>query len=116
MAANVSRAVKALRDLYDLPFGGKRRGRLVLTREQVGQMLAVKKVHESTVDELQTDALEEENLVVAELADQLYGVIDAAVAARWRRVPKKNLSDVLGDTGSRTGSGAETHDDTDEEE
>ena len=90
VAANFKRAVKALRDLYDLPFGGKRRGRLVLTREQVAQILAVKKLHEGAVAELQIDALEEQDLVVAELADQLYGVIDVAVAARWRRVRKKS--------------------------
>ena len=106
MPANVAGAVKTLRTLYDRSFGGKERGRFVLTREQVGQILGVKKLHEVTLSELQTDALNEADLVVSELSDQLYGIIDATVAARWRRLPKKNLSDVLGEAGSRTGSDA----------
>jgi hypothetical protein len=116
MAANIPRAVKALRDLYELPFGSKRRGRFVLTREQLGRMLNVKKLHDSTIVGLQIDALEEENLVVAELADQLYGIMDATVVAGWRRVPKRNLSDVLDDSDSGTSDDIETHEDGDDDE
>jgi hypothetical protein len=116
VAADVQGAVKALRSLYDLSFSSKRRGRFVLTREQLGQMLAVKKLHEVTVSDLQTEALEQEDLVFAELGNQLYGVVDAAVAARWRRIPKKSLADVLGQTSPRTSRRIEIHDDTDEEE
>jgi hypothetical protein len=114
--ADVEGAVGALEVLYGTPFGGKRLGRFVLSRDQVKLMLGVKKLREIMFTELQALALERSELVISELPDDLFAVIAAPKAARWRKVPKAVLVDTLkiGDLGM--GAAAHQSDEPDVDE
>jgi hypothetical protein len=97
----IDRAVGMLELLHAKAFGSKSMGRFVVTRDQMKQMLGVKNLHEGTFLDLQAHALERSELVISELPDDLFGVVAARKAIRWRRVPKAVLADVvnIGDIG-----------------
>jgi hypothetical protein len=79
-------AMKLWRDLYEEAFRGKERGRFCLTREQLKEALDTEKLHRSTIDRLQDEALKL-GLVIVDL-DDLFPCIEKDVVRRYRRPPR----------------------------
>lgn len=73
-------------DLYEAPFRGKSRGRFAITRAQVKQALGVEKLHASTVERLQDEAL---NLGLAIIdLDDVFACAEVGVLRKYRRPPR----------------------------
>jgi hypothetical protein len=78
-------AEKLWRDVYEEPFRGKERGRFCLTREQLKSALGVDRLHASTVQRLQDEALAI-GLVIIDL-DDLFPCVEVKVLRKYRRPP-----------------------------
>ena len=72
-------------DLYEEPFRGKERGRFCLTREQLRIALDTERLHASTIERLQDEALSL-GLVIIDL-DDLFPCIEVGVVRKYRRPP-----------------------------
>jgi len=94
--ADVAAAVADLRELHATNFGGKRMGRFTLSREQVAELLRVKVAHDKTINLLSQAALNDADLVLAQSGSNLYSVVAARKATRWRKVPRAVLTDLIG--------------------
>lgn len=78
-------ARKLWRELYEEPFRGKDRGRFCLTREQLRTALDTSRLHASTIERLQDEALTL-GLIIIDL-DDVFPCIEVRVARRYRRPP-----------------------------
>lgn len=94
--ADIDAAVQDLRALYNSNFGGKRVGRFRLNRDQVAALLRVKVAQDKTIQLLSEAALNDADLVLAQCGGGLYSVVAARKAARWRKVPRSTLNDLVG--------------------
>lgn len=73
--------------LYEAEFRGKDRGRFCLTREQLRIALNTDRLHASTVQRLQDEALAI-GLVIIDL-DDVFPCVEARVVRRYRRPPRE---------------------------
>lgn len=105
--ADIETAVANLRRLHDMPFGGKRMGRLVLTRDQVADLLGVMVAHDKTIRLFSEAALNDEDLILAQAGRGVFAVVAARKARAWRKVPRAILSDLIGRTPAGDDSVAE---------
>jgi hypothetical protein len=84
---DVARVARLLwEQVYEESFRGKRRGRFGLTRGQLKQALGVRKLHGSTVERLQEEALRI-GMAVVDL-DDVFTCVDVAVLRKYRRPPR----------------------------
>ncbi len=113
--ANIELAVADLRRLHDMPFGGKRMGRFMLTRDQVADLLRVAVAHDKTIRLFSEAALNDVDLVLTQAGRGVYGVVAASKARRWRKVPRAVLTDLIGET-SGTDDNMPDDDETDDGE
>lgn len=80
-------AVKLWTDIYEEEFRGKDRGRFCLTREQMRQALDTDRLHASTIQKLQDEALSL-GLVIIDL-DDLFPCVEVRIVRRYRRPPQE---------------------------
>jgi hypothetical protein len=73
-------------DLYEREFRGKSRGRFAITRAQIKQALGVEKLHASTIERLQDEALAL-GLVIVDL-DDVFACVEIGVLRKYRRPPR----------------------------
>ena len=78
-------AHKLWRDIYEEAFRGKERGRFCLTREQMRIALDTERLHATTIERLQDEALSL-GLVIIDL-DDLFPCIEVNVVRKYRRPP-----------------------------
>jgi hypothetical protein len=85
--AEIHRVAEQLYEgVYEESFRGKRRGRFAITRAQLKQALGVRKLHASTVERLQDEALGI-GMAVVDL-DGLFACVDVDVLHKYRRPPR----------------------------
>ncbi len=77
---------KLWREVYEHAFRGKKRGRFAITRDQMRLALGVKKLHGSTIQRVQDEALDL-GLIVIDL-DDLFPCIEIKVVRKYRRPSK----------------------------
>jgi len=82
------------REVYERPFRGKERGRFAVTREQLRRALGVERLHDSTVKNLQEEALKL-GLIIIDL-DNLFPCIEVKVVRQYRRPPKSVFNEIFG--------------------
>ncbi len=80
-------------DLYEREFRGKSRGRFAITRAQIKQALAVEKLHASTIERLQDEALDL-GLVIVDL-DDVFACVEIGVLRKYRRPPRTIFEDLF---------------------
>lgn len=73
------------RNVYEKSFRGKSRGRFLVTREQLKTALNVQKLHGSTIELLQEEALQT-GLVIIDL-DDVFVCVETKVLRGYRRPP-----------------------------
>jgi len=86
-------AAKLRREMYEESFRGKDRGRFCLTREQVKRALGVERLHTSTIERLQDEALRV-GLVIIDLDDR-FPCVELGVARRYRRPPEEVFTKIF---------------------
>jgi hypothetical protein len=78
-------AGKLWRDVYEDSFRGKDRGRFCLSREQLKSALNTSRLHATTIERLQDEALSL-GLVIIDLDDR-FPCVEVRVVRRYRRPP-----------------------------
>lgn len=78
-------AGKLLTDVYEENFRGKDRGRFCLTRGQLKSALCTSRLHATTIERLQDEALSL-GLVIIDL-DDLFPCVEVRVIRKYRRPP-----------------------------
>lgn len=78
-------AAKLKKDVYEAAFRGKDRGRFCLTREQLKAALGTSRLHATTVEHIQDEALSL-GLVIIDL-DDLFPCIEVRIVRKYRRPP-----------------------------
>jgi hypothetical protein len=78
-------AVKLWTAVYEEPFRGKDRGRFCLTREQMKAALGTGRLHATTIERLQDEALSL-GLVIIDL-DDLFPCVEVRIIRKYRRPP-----------------------------
>jgi len=73
--------------VYEAEFGGKTRGRFIVDRGHLKDLLGVKRLHNSTLLRL-TDACLEEGLVLIDMDDRI-GFAESRYVEKWRKVPDR---------------------------
>lgn len=74
-------------DIYEETFRGKDRGRYCLTREQLKATLNTSRLHATTIERLQDEALSL-GLVIVDL-DDLFPCIEVKIVRKYRRPPRE---------------------------
>jgi hypothetical protein len=77
-----------LAELHGKTFGGKSRGRYLISHDQLRDLSGRQVLKESIIGPIGTHLLNEHKLALIDLG-YAYGVIDANKVLAWRRVPKK---------------------------
>lgn len=83
-----------LKQIYELEFGGKGRGRYKISRSNFRQLSKRRRLEESTIIRIIDEAFEE-GLIVTDLGDY-FSVVEHSVMANYRPVPKSVLKDFIG--------------------
>lgn len=78
-----------IKTIYESRFGGKDKGRFLLSRSQLRQLAGMKRLEDTTKD-LIVEAAYEAGYVVTDLGDD-FAVIDEDVMHRFRKVPERLL-------------------------
>jgi hypothetical protein len=78
-------AAKLWADVYEDEFRGKDRGRFCLSREQMKAALCTDRLHASTIERLQDQALSL-GLIIIDL-DDLFPCLEAKIVRKYRRPP-----------------------------
>ena len=76
---------------YEATFGGKDRGRFLVSRDDLRTLLGVKRLHASTVEKL-IDACLELGLVVIDM-ESSFGFAEAKFVEKWRKVPTRLIDE-----------------------
>jgi hypothetical protein len=84
---------KLWREVYEHPFRGKKRGRFAITRDQMRLALGVKKLHGSTIQRVQDEALDL-GLIIVDL-DDLFPCIEIKVVRKYRRPSKAVFEEIF---------------------
>ena len=78
-------------NLYEATFGGKVRGRFLVSRDDLKKLLGVKRLHPSTVEKL-IDACLELGLVVIDM-ESSFGFAETTFVDKWRKAPTRLIDD-----------------------
>ncbi|WFL67439.1 hypothetical protein [Pantoea sp. X85] len=73
------------REIYEATFGGKTRGRFIIDREQMRDLLGTSKLHETTLAKLYVACLDID-LVMIDL-DGVFAFIEAGLVRKYRKAP-----------------------------
>ena len=88
-------AHKLWADVYEASFRGKDRGRFCITRKQLKKALLVERLHATTIERLQDEALSR-GLIIIDL-DDLFPCIEVDVVRRYRRPPTETFAKFFDD-------------------
>lgn len=80
-------------NLYEASFGGKTRGRFLVSREDLKKLLGVKRLHPSTLEKL-IDACLELGLVVIDM-ESSFGFAESNFVEKWRKAPTRLVDDEI---------------------
>ncbi|MBN7767343.1 hypothetical protein [Pectobacterium brasiliense] len=72
-------------DIYEESFGGKPRGRFLIDREQMRDLLGTSKLHDSTLAKLYVACLDV-GLIMIDL-DGVFAFIEAQLVRKYRKAP-----------------------------
>lgn len=72
-------------DIYEESFGGKERGRFLIDRKQMRDLLGTSKLHDSTLSKLYTACLDE-GIIMIDL-DEVFAFIEARMVRKYRKAP-----------------------------
>lgn len=72
-------------EIYETQFGGKSRGRFLIDREQMRDLLGTSKLHETTLAKLYVACLDID-LIMIDL-DGVFAFIEAGLVRKYRKVP-----------------------------
>lgn len=81
--------VQILGEIYELKFGGKRRGKYRITRVDLRKLAGRKKLHATIVEEIK-DLMLESGYLMGEVADY-FVLIDVRVIEGYRKLPRAIL-------------------------
>jgi hypothetical protein len=84
-------ALRLWEEIYEDEFGGKSRGKFLISRDDLKQLLGVRRLHSSTVRNL-ADACLNRGLVVIDL-DGYFAMVELIFIEKWRRVPRRIIKD-----------------------
>jgi len=73
------------RNIYEEGFGGKDRGRFLIDRKQVRDLLGTSKLHDSTLTKLYAACLDE-GIIMIDL-DEVFAFIEAKMVRKYRKAP-----------------------------
>lgn len=86
--ANIPLAGDRMKEIYESAFAGKNRGRYLLSRDQMAELLDVANAHDTTIIKLGEHVLEEYDLCVIQRHHNRFGVVSARKVGAWRKVTK----------------------------
>jgi len=90
--ANIEQAAKRIFEIYRHPFSGKKLGRFTLKRDQIGDLLEVATVHDTTITKLNDALLNDYDLCLIERHHSLFGVVSGRKVGAWRKLPRSVLA------------------------
>lgn len=94
---------------YECDFGGKSRGKFVIDREQLKELLKLKRLHAPTLTRFADECLEW-GLVLIDMDDKI-GFAEVRYVENWRKLPSRLLEEYVSDL-----SGGDDDESEDEEE
>lgn len=71
-------------DIHECVFGGKSRGRLILTKSDLRSLSGRKKLEDSIIQEIISEA-SEMGLIIFSISGDYYGVIESKKCLAWRK-------------------------------
>ena len=89
----IKEVAEILSRAYEAEFGGKRRGRFQIYRQDLKKLLGVQRLHDSTVQRL-IEACFEKGLVVIDL-DDTFAVAELDLIRRWRKLPDRLVEEYV---------------------
>ncbi|EOZ3049306.1 hypothetical protein L8O44_19245 [Enterobacter roggenkampii] len=72
-------------EIYEEAFGGKARGRFLIDRKQMRDLLGTSKLHDTTLAKLYVACLDE-GIVMIDL-DEVFAFIEAKMVRKYRKAP-----------------------------
>lgn len=78
-------------DAYEASYGGKDRGRFIVTREDLKKLLGVSRLHPTKIQEL-TDACLTLGLVLIDM-DHVFAFAELQFIDKWRKLPSRLVSE-----------------------
>lgn len=72
-------------EIYEENFGGKARGRFLIDRKQMRDLLGTSKLHDSTIAKLYLACLDQD-IVMIDL-DEVFAFIEAKLVRKYRKAP-----------------------------
>lgn len=81
------------RNIYEESFGGKDRGRFLIDRKQMRDLLGTSKLHDSTISKLYTACLDE-GIIMIDL-DEVFAFIEAKMVRKYRKAPVRVTNEYL---------------------
>jgi len=100
--------------IYEGEFGGKGRGKFMLDREQLKQLLKLKRLHPPTLMRF-ADACLEVGLVLIDMDDKI-GFAEVRYVENWRKLPGRLLEEYVLSMYSDDGEDAEDEDEDDDDD
>lgn len=91
--ADIEGGAKRVAALYEADFGGKRRGRFTLTRDQIGDLMGVATVHDVSLERLREALLEDHDLCLIQRHHSRFGVCAGRKVGAWRKATKAAVDD-----------------------
>ena len=91
--ADIDGAAERIKSIYESDFGGKRRGRFNLTRDQLATLLAVASVHDTAIVRLTEALLDDYDLVFMQRHHGRFGVVAGRLVGSWRKATKATIDD-----------------------
>ncbi|MEQ0583841.1 hypothetical protein PANTOEA_19740 [Pantoea dispersa] len=73
------------RKIYETPFGGKARGRFIIDREQMRELLGTSMLREVTLDKLYIACLDTDLIMIN--LDGVFAFIEADLVRKYRKAP-----------------------------
>ena len=103
---------------YECEFGGKSRGKFVIDRDQLKQLLKLKRLHPPTLTRFADECLEW-GLVLIDMDDKI-GFAEVRYVENWRKLPSRLLeeyvSELSGEDDEDTDNDEDEDDDADAED
>jgi hypothetical protein len=98
-------------EAYEADFGGKTRGKFLVDREQLKQLLDLKRLHPPTLMKFADECLEW-GIVLTDM-DEKIGFAEVRYVENWRKLPSRLIEEYVSSMYSENG---ESSDDEEEEE
>jgi len=106
-------AEKLYLSAYEASFGGKNRGRFLITRTDLRTLLGVSKLTLECINNLSEECLSE-GIVLIDLEDS-FGIIESSMIFNWRKIPNRIVEEYKDEIDSELDEDLEDYDDEDEE-